>query len=73
MGQLRVRILSFVSKHAHNRLEVTRLTVYLVFSLSGIVGLPFHFLFDWVGGGQVVLHLITITVSHSSNTIHALY
>ena len=46
MGQLRVRILSFVSKHAHNRLEVTRLTVYLVFSLSGIVGLPFHFLFD---------------------------
>lgn len=73
MGQLRVRILSFVSKHAHNRLEVTRLTVYLVFSLSGIVGLPFHFLFDWVGGAQVVLHLISITVWLSTIAILALY
>ncbi len=70
---LRVRILSFISRRTHNRVEMTRLAVYMVFTLLVIVGMPCHFLFHWVGGGQVVLHLISVAVWLTSIVILGLY
>ena len=70
---LRVRILSFISRRTHNRVEMTRLAVYMVFTLLAIVGMPFHFLFNWVGGGHVVLHLISVAVWLTSIVILGLY
>lgn len=70
---LRLQILSFVSKRAHSRVEVMRLAVFLLFSLIGIMGMPCHFLFHWVGGGQVVLHLISVAVWLTSIVILGLY
>ncbi|MCI6551522.1 MAG: helix-turn-helix transcriptional regulator [Prevotella sp.] len=70
---LRVRILLFVSKRTHNRVETMRFAVFMLFSLIGIVGMPFHFLFNWVGGGQEVLHLISVAVWLTTIVILGLY
>ncbi|MCH3982413.1 MAG: hypothetical protein LKE41_11050 [Prevotella sp.] len=49
------RIMGFLGKHAHDGIELTRLAVYLVFSLLAIIGLPLHFFFKVCGDDQFVL------------------
>lgn len=71
--RLQVWILLLLGKRTHNRVEVTRLAVYLVFSLLGIVGMPLRFLFNWLGGDQEVIHLISISAWLTSIVILALY
>ena len=73
VGRLQVWILLLLGKRTHNRVEVTRFAVLMLFALIGIVGMPFLFLFNWVGGGQEVLHLISVAVWLTTIVILSLY
>lgn len=67
------RIMGFLGKHAHDGIELTRLAVYLVFSLLAIIGLPLHFLFKVLGNDQFVLNAISISIWTCSTLLLWLY
>ena len=39
-----------------------RLIVYLVISTMAIVGMPFHFFFNWIGNNDIILQGISATI-----------
>lgn len=46
----------FINSRATGAMRQMRLIVYLVVSIMAIVGMPFHFVFNWIGYNDVVLH-----------------
>lgn len=50
-----------------------RLIVYLVISTMAIVGMPFHFIFNWIGNNDIILQGISATIWLSVILILSLY
>lgn len=50
-----------------------RLIVYLVISTMAIVGMPFHFFFNWIGNNDIILQGISATIWLSVILILSLY
>ena len=50
-----------------------RLIVYLVISTMAIVGMPFHFVFNWIGNNDIILQGISATIWLSVILILSLY
>lgn len=46
----------FINSRATGAMGQMRLIVYLTVSMMAIVGMPFHFVFNWIGYNDVVLH-----------------
>ncbi len=65
--------MDFFGKRAHDGIELTRLTVFLVFSLLAIIGLPLHFAFNIWGDDQAILDGISFSVWMSSLILLLLY
>lgn len=64
---------AFISKRTNGRLEQMQLMVFMVASAMVIVGMPFHFLFNWVGNNEIVLRSISIAIWICAIVILGLY
>ncbi len=64
---------AFISKRANGRLDQMQLMVFMVASAMVIVGMPFHFLFNWVGNNEIILRSISIAIWICAIVILGLY
>lgn len=71
---LRQRFRIFFSRRTHNRIEATRLAVFLLSTLLPIIGMPLHFFFGVIGdNSQLPLHFVSIVIWVATIAILMLY
>lgn len=61
-GKICKRISLLIRSRAVGRMEQMRLMAFLLGAALGLFGMPFHFLFNWLGHGMPVLHAISFTM-----------
>ena len=61
-GKICKRISLLIRSRAVGRMEQMRLMAFLLGAALGLFGMPFHFLFNWLGHGMPVLHAISFAI-----------
>lgn len=73
VSNIKVGINVFLYKHCRNRIEQIQLMMYLVYSVSTIIGMPLHFALGLIGHKGIYLQAISVGMWLSSIVLFVLF